>query len=64
MTLIFARERDTKNTVRFQEVVAADSAPVVGTLYVQKHALPKDQGPIGAIAINVEFYADVDTASA
>lgn len=32
----FTKERDTKNTVRFNEVVAEDAAAVIGTLYVQK----------------------------
>lgn len=36
MTIIFEKERDTKNTVRFTEKPAADEAPVIGTLYVQK----------------------------
>jgi hypothetical protein len=31
----FAFERDTKNTRRFQEVVADGASPVVGTLYVK-----------------------------
>ncbi|HEV2122949.1 MAG TPA: hypothetical protein VGW38_09260 [Chloroflexota bacterium] len=40
VTLIsFTREKDTKNTVRFSEVVPDDDSPIVGTLYVQKHAL-------------------------
>ena len=37
-TLVFVMERETKNTVRFQEEV--DGKPsVVGTLYVQRWAL-------------------------
>jgi hypothetical protein len=35
--LVFARERETKNTVRYQEL-EGDEPPVVGTLYVQKFA--------------------------
>jgi len=35
----FVRERETKNTVRFQEEPAEDQAPAVGTLYVQRWAL-------------------------
>jgi hypothetical protein len=38
MTLTFTRERETKNTVRFQEQVAENDAAVIGTLYIQKHA--------------------------
>ena len=34
-TLVFATERETKNTVRFQEE-ANGKPPVIGTLYVQR----------------------------
>ena len=37
--LTFEREKETKNTVRFQEVVSDGEQPVIGPLYVQKHAL-------------------------
>ena len=37
-TLVFATERETKNTVRFQEK-ATGKPPVIGTLYVQRWAL-------------------------
>jgi hypothetical protein len=36
LTLTFRRERETKNTVRYEEVSAMPS--VVGTLYLQKWA--------------------------
>ncbi len=36
MTLVFRREKETKNTVRFQEQPAEGRPPVIGTLYVQK----------------------------
>jgi hypothetical protein len=32
----FAYEKETKNSVRFQEVPEPGQAPIVGTLYVQK----------------------------
>jgi hypothetical protein len=35
----FVPERDTKNTVRFNEVVKAGEPAAIGTLYVQKEAL-------------------------
>lgn len=35
-TLTFVREKETKNTVRFQEEPATGEPPVVGTLYVAK----------------------------
>ncbi len=37
-TLVFATERERKNTVRFQEE-ANGKPPVIGTLYVQRWAL-------------------------
>ncbi len=37
-TLVFTVERETKNTVRYQEE-AVGKPPVVGTLYVQRWAL-------------------------
>jgi hypothetical protein len=36
ITANFARERETKRTIRFKEVVADDATPAIGTLYVQK----------------------------
>ena len=35
LDLSFQRERETKNTVRYEEQVT-DAPPVVGTLYLQK----------------------------
>ena len=37
LLLTFRRERETKNTVRYEEVVT-DTPSVVGTLYLQKWA--------------------------
>lgn len=39
LTLTFAKERETKNTIRYQETVAAGDYPRIGTLYVSKAAL-------------------------
>ena len=39
VTLEFRAEKETKNTVKYQEVVAQDEKPRVGTLYVQKQTL-------------------------
>ena len=44
MKLTFEREKETKNTVRFQEVVAEGDEPVIGPLYVQKHFLADRDG--------------------
>ena len=35
-TIQFAKEKSTKNTVKFTEVQTQGEAPVVGTLYIQK----------------------------
>jgi len=35
----FTFEKETKNTIRFQEVVEDGDKPVIGPLYVQKSAL-------------------------
>ena len=37
-TLVFKFEKETKNAVRFQEE-AENGVPMIGPLYVQKHAL-------------------------
>lgn len=37
--LEFYEQRETKNTVRFQEEVDINEFPMIGTLYVQKDAL-------------------------
>jgi hypothetical protein len=37
--LTFKFHKETKNTVRFSEVVADDSTPVIGELYVRKTAI-------------------------
>tara|TARA_R110002051_G_C8437143_1_gene454425 strand:+ start:308 stop:475 length:168 start_codon:yes stop_codon:yes gene_type:complete len=38
-TLTFEQEKETKNTVRFQEVVKDGEKAVIGPLYIQKHAM-------------------------
>lgn len=39
MVVTFVRERETKNTIRYQKVVANGDVERIGTLYVQKWAL-------------------------
>ncbi|MCL2337691.1 MAG: hypothetical protein FWC60_09750 [Firmicutes bacterium] len=39
MQILFEFERETKNTVRFQEIHGAQELPIVGTLYVRKDTL-------------------------
>ena len=44
--LRFKRERETKNTVRFEEEVSdSGEPPVIGTLYLQKWALKRLEDP-------------------
>ena len=38
MELKFDKEKETKNTVRYQEV-ETDQAPAIGALYIQKWAV-------------------------
>ena len=42
MKIEFEREKETKNTVRFQEVPNKGEPPRVGTLYIQKWAVGSD----------------------
>ena len=44
LELSFQRERETKNTVRYEEQVT-DAPPVVGTLYLQKYVLNRLGNP-------------------
>jgi len=48
----FDREKETKNTIRFQER-EADQAPVIGTLYVRKWVLRKLNNP-ESITLTIE----------
>jgi len=36
MKVRFEREKETKNTVRYQEVTDQGKPPIIGTLYLQK----------------------------
>ena len=36
MKVNFEREKETKNTVRYQEVSEEGKPPIIGTLYLQK----------------------------
>ena len=40
-TIAFVKEKETKNTVKFNEQPAPGEPPVVGTLYVQKWIVDK-----------------------
>lgn len=38
----FLFEKTTKNTVRYMEIPQTGQSAVIGTIYIQKSALPKD----------------------
>ena len=42
LTLTFALERATKNTIRYAEQTAEDTPATIGTLYIQKSVLGTD----------------------
>lgn len=45
LTVELTLERETKNTIRYEEVVR-DQPPIIGTLYVQKWALKKQSDTV------------------
>ena len=56
MKLTFEQEKETKNTIRFQEVPEAGKPPVIGTLYIQKWAI---SGNIPqTLSVKIENFAD------
>jgi hypothetical protein len=48
--VLFTREKETKNTVKFAEVQTQGEAPIVGTLYLQKWFA----GPANNLKVTVE----------
>jgi len=44
LTTTMYKEKETKNTVRYQEVVS-DQPPIIGTLYIQKYAIKRIGDP-------------------
>lgn len=55
----FELDRETKNTVRYAEVVDPGEPAVVGTLYVQKYAVERLGNPS---SLTVTIAADVPAA--
>ena len=51
--LTFAKEKETKNTVRYQEIPSDGEATVIGPLYIQKSALGADIPPEITMVIGV-----------
>ena len=56
MTIKFRREKETKNTVRYQEVVEEGKPTIIGALYLQKWFA----GDTETINITVEKEAAAD----
>jgi hypothetical protein len=56
MKLTFEQEKETKNTVRFQEQVKDGEQPVIGPLYIQKHALGAN--PPQTISLEIENFSE------
>lgn len=55
-TILFEKERDTKNTVVFTEKPGAGTPPVIGTIYIQKWYI----GEHDKVTVTVEFGSDGD----
>ena len=51
MKIQFKKEKETKNTVKFEEVPEKGKPPVIGSLYVQKWAA----GDATAIVVTLEL---------
>jgi len=62
LALRFVRERETKNTVRYQEL-AEDGEPVVGSLYVRKAELARLGDP-RELAVIVRAMSTAATSTA
>ncbi len=56
MQLKFEQEKETKNTIRFQEVPEAGKPPVIGTLYIQKWAIGQEVPQ--TLSVKIENFAD------
>jgi hypothetical protein len=49
IVVTMTKDKTTKNAVRYQEDEVKGQAPQIGTLYVQKHALPDEPEKIEAV---------------
>ncbi|MBI4025334.1 MAG: hypothetical protein HY360_10170 [Verrucomicrobia bacterium] len=56
-TLVFTKEKETKNTIRFTEQIEQGSPPVIGTLYLQKWFV----GTAGKVSVTISV-EDADPA--
>ena len=53
VTLTFEFERETKRTIRYNEVPTPGQPPAVGTLYLQKHLQPDPANPVQRITVTI-----------
>lgn len=51
--LTFKQEKETQNTVRYQEQVEDGEAKVIGPLYVQKSALGENPPQVLSVAVGI-----------
>jgi hypothetical protein len=51
--LTFEQEKETKNTVRYQEQPEDGNDPVIGPLYVQKSALGEDPPKVLSVTVSI-----------
>ena len=64
LTLRFERERETKNTIRYQELTE-DGEHIVGSLYVRKAELARLGDPRElTVIVRASVAATADTAAA
>ena len=64
LALRFTRERETKNTIRYQEL-ARDGEPVIGSLYVRKAELARLGDPDElTVIVRATSTAATDTVAA
>ena len=57
--LTFEQEKETQNTVRYQEQVEDGEAKVIGPLYVQKSALGEDPPKLLSVTVGITAAAEV-----
>jgi len=51
--LTFVQEKETQNTVRYQEQIEDGEAKVIGPLYVQKSALGENPPPVLSVIVGI-----------
>jgi hypothetical protein len=52
-TLTFTKEKETKNTIRYQETTEANGKIIIGSLYIQKSFL--EANPPESLSVTITF---------